>query len=104
MRREERVTVQGPVKEQQPDGMSHRGVQQPPQLQAWGRHTRCRSTNWFGVLQNAEVIPLKDSWISCMPCPEQTIQHRKVFPTTEDVHGSSVDILWSVAGVPSAPR
>ena len=26
MRREERVTVQGPVKEQEPDGMSHRGV------------------------------------------------------------------------------
>ena len=26
MRREERVTVQGPVKEQQPDGMSHRGT------------------------------------------------------------------------------
>ena len=26
MRREERVTVQGPVKEQQPDGMSHRGL------------------------------------------------------------------------------
>ena len=26
MRREERVTAQGPVKEQQPDGMSHRGV------------------------------------------------------------------------------
>ena len=25
MRREERVTVEGPVKEQQPDGMSHRG-------------------------------------------------------------------------------
>ena len=25
MRREERVTVQGPVKEQQPDGMSHTG-------------------------------------------------------------------------------
>ena len=25
MRREERVTVQGPVKEQRPDGMSHRG-------------------------------------------------------------------------------
>ena len=25
MRREERVTVQGPVKEQQPNGMSHRG-------------------------------------------------------------------------------
>ena len=28
MRREERVTVQGPVKEQQPDGMSHRGAGQ----------------------------------------------------------------------------
>ena len=26
MRREERVTVQGPVKEQQPDGMSHGGM------------------------------------------------------------------------------
>ena len=28
MRREERVTVQGPAKEQQPDGMSHRGASQ----------------------------------------------------------------------------
>ena len=27
MRREERVTVQGLVKEQQPDGMSHRGAE-----------------------------------------------------------------------------
>ena len=30
MRREERVTVQGPVKKQQPDGMSHRGGGLPP--------------------------------------------------------------------------
>ena len=30
MRREERVTVQGPVKEQQPDGMSHRERGVPP--------------------------------------------------------------------------
>ena len=30
MRREERVTVQGPVKKQQPDGMSHRGVRPTP--------------------------------------------------------------------------
>ena len=30
MRREERVTVQGPVKEQQPDGMSHSGWTPPP--------------------------------------------------------------------------
>ena len=29
MRREERVTVQGPVKEQQPDGMSHGEVPPP---------------------------------------------------------------------------
>ena len=28
MRREERVTVQGPVKKQRPDGMSHRGAVQ----------------------------------------------------------------------------
>ena len=30
MRREGRVTVQGPVKKQQPDGMSHRGMLDPP--------------------------------------------------------------------------
>ena len=30
MRREERVAVQGPVKEYQPDGMSHRGSIEPP--------------------------------------------------------------------------
>ena len=33
MRREERVTVQGPVKQQQPDGMSHRGLSLAPQVQ-----------------------------------------------------------------------
>ena len=31
MRREERVSVQGPVQEQQPDGMSHRGSTPPTQ-------------------------------------------------------------------------
>ena len=30
MRREERVTVQGPVTKQQPDGMSHRGLGKAP--------------------------------------------------------------------------
>ena len=30
MRREERATVQGPGKEQQPDGMSHRGRKRGP--------------------------------------------------------------------------
>ena len=33
MRREERVTVQGPVKEQQPDGMSHEGCRSRELLQ-----------------------------------------------------------------------
>ena len=39
MRREERVTVQGPVNEQQPDGMSHRGADRPhaPKRSARGR-------------------------------------------------------------------
>ena len=43
MRREERVTVQGPVKKQQPDGMSHRGgvgplfqTPPPPELAGLG--------------------------------------------------------------------
>ena len=35
MRREERVTVQGPVKKQQPDGMSHRGGPPPLQTPKW---------------------------------------------------------------------
>ena len=37
MRREERVTVQGPVKTQQQDGMSHGGLTPPP---PWTPHTR----------------------------------------------------------------
>ena len=41
MRREERVTVQGPVKEQQPDGMSHRGW-------GWGRGLGGFKT-WFSL-------------------------------------------------------
>ena len=36
MRREERVTVQGPVKEQQPHGMSHRGGHQGLRREARG--------------------------------------------------------------------
>ena len=38
MRREERVPVQGPVKKQRPDGMSHGGggvVWQPPSARHW---------------------------------------------------------------------
>ena len=29
------MTVQGPVKEQQPDGMSHRGGGRPPDIHPW---------------------------------------------------------------------
>ena len=36
MRRDERVTVQGPVKEQQPDGMSHRGSGRVPSEEPCG--------------------------------------------------------------------
>ena len=36
MRREEQVTVQGPVKQQQPDGLSHRGGFKPISGQTQG--------------------------------------------------------------------
>ena len=39
MRREERVTAQGPVKKQQPDGMSHRGSA-PPAVLCFERNRR----------------------------------------------------------------
>ena len=42
MRREERVTIQGPVKEQQPDGMSHRGAGPPPLSSKGALTTACR--------------------------------------------------------------
>ena len=41
MRREERVTVQGPVKEQQPDGMSHRGWLGAIKVPCLGGQERC---------------------------------------------------------------
>ena len=42
MRREERVTVQGPVKEQQPDGMSHRGSNRGSKGWGWGSSHGCK--------------------------------------------------------------
>ena len=50
MRREERVTVQGPVKEQQPDGMSHGGGLPPPPLlkRSPGRLPRCTASRARG--------------------------------------------------------
>ena len=47
MQREERVTVQGPVKEQQPDGMSHRGEGGGHKCPSVGT---CGCTYWFGIL------------------------------------------------------
>ena len=38
MRMEERVTVQRPIKEQQPDGMSHRGGEAWGGGGGWGLH------------------------------------------------------------------
>ena len=38
MRREERVTVQGPIKKQQPDGISHRGVEGTKEVSPKGFH------------------------------------------------------------------
>ena len=54
MRREERVTVQGPVKEQRPDGMSHRGrgghQQGDPQKNLEGRFSLCVVVTCFVYL------------------------------------------------------
>ena len=46
MRREERVTVQGPVKEQQPDGMSHGGGG----VRGQKKFVYLKSTSKFGAL------------------------------------------------------
>ena len=62
MRREERVTVQGPVKEQQPDEMSHRGgkclcVPPPPprpfvRVQGAALHYAC----WYNHVATAQLL------------------------------------------------
>ena len=54
MRREERVTVQGPVKEQQPDGMSHRG------LGFVFTRAPTFSLAFFKVLQDMQAMPFTD--------------------------------------------
>ena len=50
MRREERVTVQGPVKEQQPDGMSHRGS---GWVKSWVGGSK---VGWVGLVQNTPPL------------------------------------------------
>ena len=49
MRREERVTVQGPVKEQQPDGLLHGGSSRCEMgWGVWGSRQRCSDTTRLG--------------------------------------------------------
>ena len=56
MRREERVTVQGPVKEQQPDGMSHRGVCFTPHCMHYTLVGNCCGAYGMGLWDH-EVVP-----------------------------------------------
>ena len=58
MRREERVTVQGPVKEQQPDGMSHRGGGGVMALCRDTGAVLCRAETAFCASWNAVELPL----------------------------------------------
>ena len=57
MRREERVTVQGPVKEQQPDGMSHRGYEGKNKVVClnWTSH--------FGLSIQLFIFPRRKNWL-----------------------------------------
>ena len=55
MQREERVTVQGPIKEQQPDGMSHRrggGFQTTPPQPCWAAPLSDRRKIFLGFSAN----------------------------------------------------
>ena len=61
MRREERVTVQGPVKEQQPDGMSHRGGVLRSVI---SRNSAQFFRNCFSLVHRA------CSLVPCVPCAE----------------------------------
>ena len=66
MRREERVTVQGPVKEQQPDGMSHRGgVRWPKVLHAKGLFAPFAGCGRTPTSRNERCLPL---WAVGGPC------------------------------------
>ena len=72
MRRDERVTVQGPVKEQQPDGMSHRGLAIYRDLPQFCRdfsvlpqfnnfisplNSQQPSTDHFGMFSKTAILP-----------------------------------------------
>ena len=77
MRREERVTVQGPVKEQQPDGMSHGGGGVKRWVGGASRPTatRCEGTNSSA---HQRSVPSALLWgvrgacvgLGCVPLPQ----------------------------------
>ena len=64
MRREERVTVQGPVKKQQPDGMSHRGVHSCSAHDC-NPNDALNVGRWLGLFpfQNRQPV-----WLRCVGC------------------------------------
>ena len=77
MRREERVTVQGPVKEQQPDGMSHRaggggGWTHPPPPHLPFRVRQLPSVNNQSLLTGCRWRCISRRWstvaLSVVPC------------------------------------
>ena len=67
MRREERVTVQGPVKEQQPDGMSHRG--------ALGAPSTISGKELPGLAVSV-LAPLWSLWSSATPGRSQALAQK----------------------------
>ena len=75
MRREERVTVQGPIKKQQPDGMSHRGALGPP------APLKCNSVYPPPALK-APPPPLP--WQ--IDCTDRTEHHCRVNPSMCECH------------------
>ena len=64
MRRDERVTVQGPVKEQQPDGMSH-----------GGGGAEVRNLSQFSAAIAFCLSPSRARWCPalCVPCAEMLL-------------------------------
>ena len=81
MRREGRVTVQGPVKEQQPDGMCHRGSNPPPAVRSFWRRQRRReffgpkltkgAREKFGPITQRGGPGVVGSW--CAPPPPRVV-------------------------------
>ena len=89
MRRDERVTVQGPVKEQQPDGMSHTGgggavgaagrcavlISPQPRVD-WGV-PRGRGAS---AVCRTDALSSDASWQILLLCVDQTSDHRTHVP------------------------